>query len=154
MSERTFDGAAESSDGEMEVAANVPSFGPANGDCTEANSGECTDERDLFAGSAEDVAADETRRRVELFAWADNMFGLSGADLELALDDAVKRFKGKAKEEAKGSRAESHNDNSGSVRRRYWTCSKCHNATALRAPTDAWLKSWHNSAGPRCGCAT
>ena len=94
MSERTFDGATGSSDGEMEVAANVPSVCPANGDRPEAESGERSDEQDLFAGSAEDVATDESRRKIELFAWADNMLGLSGADLELALDDAVKRFAG------------------------------------------------------------
>jgi hypothetical protein len=65
-----------------------------DGNRTEAESGEHSDEEDLFAGSAEDVAADETRRKVELFALADNVLGLSGADLELALDDAVKRFAG------------------------------------------------------------
>ena len=94
MSERTFDGATGSSDGEMEVAANVPSVYPANGDRTEAESGETLDEQDPFAGSAEDVAARETRRKIELYAWADSVLGLSGADLELALDDAVKRFAG------------------------------------------------------------
>jgi hypothetical protein len=72
MSERTF-GATGSSDGEMEVAANVPSVCPANGDGTEANGGERSDEQDPFAGSAEDVAAEETRRKVELFAWADSV---------------------------------------------------------------------------------
>ena len=121
MSEKPLDGAMESSDGEKEVAANVPSICPANDDGSEAESGERSDEQDPFAGSAEDVAADETRRKVELFTWADSVLGLSGAELELALDDAVKRFEmsraslkriigarrsEKAKEEAKGSRSE------------------------------------------------
>jgi hypothetical protein len=92
MSERTFAGAAGSSDGEMEVVANVPSVCPANGDRTGAESGERSDGQDPFAGNAVDVAADETRRKVELFTWADSVLGLSGAELELALDDAVKRF--------------------------------------------------------------
>ena len=39
------------------------------------------------------VAADETRRKIELFAWADGVLGLNEADLELALEDAVKHFK-------------------------------------------------------------
>ena len=121
MSEKPLDGAMESSDGEKEVAANVPSICPANDDGSEAESGERSDEQDPFAGSAEDVAADETRRKVELFTWADSVLGLSGAELELALDDAVKRFEmsraslkriigarrsEKAKEGAKGSRSE------------------------------------------------
>ena len=121
MSERPFDGAMEPSDGEKEVAANVPSICSANDDGSEAESGERPDEQDPFAGSAQDVAADETRRKVELFDWADSVLGLSGADLELALDDAVKRFEmsraslkriigarrsEKAKEEAKGGRSE------------------------------------------------
>ena len=70
----------------------MPSICPANDDGAEAESGERPDEQDPFAGSAEDVAADETRRKIELFDWADSVLGLSGAELELALDDAVKRF--------------------------------------------------------------
>jgi putative DNA primase/helicase len=93
MSELPFDGATGSSDGEMEVPATVPSVCPANPDGTDAESGERSYEQDPFAGSAEDVAADETRRKVELFKWADSVLGLSEADLELALDDAVKFFK-------------------------------------------------------------
>src|SRR5262249_28778399 len=121
MSERTFDGVTEPSDGEIEVAANLPSVCPTNGDGAEAESSKRPGEQDPFAGSAEDVAADETRRKVELFDWADSVLGRSGADLELALDDAVKRFamsraslkriigarrSEKAREEAKGSRSE------------------------------------------------
>jgi hypothetical protein len=57
--------------------------------CADADS---TDE-DPFAESAEDVAADETRDKVALFAWADSVLGLSEAELELELDRATKRFK-------------------------------------------------------------
>jgi putative DNA primase/helicase len=83
------DGPMESPDGEMEapaVAAGVPSICPTNDDGAET-------EKDAFAGSAEEVAAEETRRKSELFAWADSVLGLNEADLELALEDAVKRFK-------------------------------------------------------------
>ena len=86
----------ESPDGEIEAAAasaGVPSICPAIDDGAEAESGEATAEQDAFAGSAEDVAAEETRRKIELFAWADSVLGLNEADLELALDDAVKHFK-------------------------------------------------------------
>ena len=85
----------ESPDGEIEAgrAAAVPSICPAIDDGAEAESGERSDEQDPFAGGAEDVAADETRRKIELFAWADSVLGLNDADLELALDDAVKHFK-------------------------------------------------------------
>jgi len=84
------------SDGRMEppyseteaAAAAVPSIWR---DSAEAESGE--EEQDPFAGGAEDVAADETRRKIELFAWADGVLGSNDADLELALDAAVKRFK-------------------------------------------------------------
>src|SRR6516164_2910077 len=93
MSERTFDGAMEPSDGEMEVAANVPCVCPTNDDGTEAERGKDSHEQDPFAGSAEDIAADETRRKIELFAWADGVLELNESDLELALQNAVKRFK-------------------------------------------------------------
>jgi|SRR5450432_4013916 transcriptional regulator with XRE-family HTH domain len=56
--------------------------------CADADS---TDE-DPFAESAEDVAAEETRDKVLLFAWADSVLGLSEAELELELDRATKRF--------------------------------------------------------------
>ena len=105
MSEKPLDEAMESSDGEEAVTTSVPSICLKTDDGTNTESGEQSSEQDPFAGSAEDVAADETRRKVELFKWADSVLGLSEADLELALDDAVKRFKEKAKEEAKGSRA-------------------------------------------------
>jgi len=67
------DGPMESPDGEMEappVAAGVPSICPAIDDGADA-------ERDAFAGSAEDVAAEETRRKIDLFAWADSVLGLN-----------------------------------------------------------------------------
>ena len=80
-----------STDDELPAAAGaaaVPSICPANDDDAET-------EQDAFAGSAEEVAAEETRRTSELFAWADSVLGLNEADLELALEDAVKRFKRK-----------------------------------------------------------
>ena len=49
-------------------------------------------EPDPFAGSAEDLAAKETRRKIELFGWADSVLGLDETELELAVGDAVKRF--------------------------------------------------------------
>ena len=60
---------------------------------TEAESNEDAAESDPFAGSAEDHAANETRRKIELFEWADSVLDLNESELELALDDAVKRFK-------------------------------------------------------------
>ena len=53
-------------DGEIEAAAvlaGVPSICPANDDDAEVNSSEANAEQDAFAGSAEDVAAEETRRK-------------------------------------------------------------------------------------------
>jgi hypothetical protein len=94
MSEKTPDGAMESADGETEApagAAGVPSICPAMNDAAE--SGKDSHEQDPFAGSAEDIAADETRRKIELFAWADSVLELNETDLELALQNAVKRFK-------------------------------------------------------------
>ena len=90
------DGRMETPDGEIEAAAAaaaVPSICAENDDGAEAESGERSDEQDPFAGGAEDIAADETRRKIELFAWADSVLGLNEADLELALEDAVKHFK-------------------------------------------------------------
>jgi Domain of unknown function (DUF927) len=98
MSGTTHEGATESLDGEMEAAAvlaGAPSICPAIDDGAEAEFGELSDEQDPFAGNAEDVAAEETRKKIELFAWADSVLGLNEADLEVALDDAVKRFKRK-----------------------------------------------------------
>jgi len=83
-------------DGEIEAAAvlaGVPSICPAIDDGAEAESGECAEEQDPFAGGAEDIAANETRRKIELFDWADSVLELNEADLELALEDAVKHFK-------------------------------------------------------------
>src|SRR4051794_1536005 len=54
--------------------------------------GEATAEADPFAGRTEDVGAEETRRKAELFNWADGVLGLGQAELELALEAAVKRF--------------------------------------------------------------
>jgi putative DNA primase/helicase len=84
--------------------------------------------KDPFAGSAEDVAAEETRKKIELFEWADSVLGLDEAELELALESAAKRFNmkraslkriinarraDKAKEQAKAqsSGGKPHNDN-------------------------------------------
>src|SRR6516165_10351735 len=61
--------------------------------CDEAESAQGVAESDAFAGNAEEHAAKETRWKTELFQWADSVLGLDGAELELALDDAVKRFK-------------------------------------------------------------
>jgi hypothetical protein len=63
MSEKTPDGAMASADGETEApagAAGVPSICPSNDEGAEAASA------DPFAGSAEDIAADETRRKIEI----------------------------------------------------------------------------------------
>ena len=91
------DGRMEPPDEEKEAAtpaARVPSICPAIDDGAEDESSEgATAGQDAFAGSAEEVAAEETRRKSELFAWADSVLGLNEADLELALEDAVKRFK-------------------------------------------------------------
>src|SRR5664280_228004 len=96
MSETTPSGTVGSPDGEKEAAtgaAGVPSICPAIDDGAEAERSESTAESDAFAGSAEDVAAEETRRKIELFAWADSVLRLNETDLELELDDAVKHFK-------------------------------------------------------------
>ena len=91
------DGRMEPPDDEKEVAAaaaGVPSICPAIDDGAEDESSEGpTAEQDAFAGTAEEVAADETRRKIELFAWADSVLRLSEAELELALDEAAKHFK-------------------------------------------------------------
>jgi hypothetical protein len=63
-----------------------------NGGSAEGESNEGAAESDAFAGSAEELAAKETRRKVELFEWADSVLGLNEIELELALDAAVKRF--------------------------------------------------------------
>jgi hypothetical protein len=57
-----------------------------------AESNEGATESDPFEGNAEDYAANETRWKIELLECADSMLGLDEAELELALDDAVKRF--------------------------------------------------------------
>ena len=124
------DGAMESPDGEIEpeaVTAGVPSICPTIDDGAGAERDERSDEQDPFAGGAEDVAADETRRKIELFAWADSVLGLNEADLELALVGAMKHFKmthaslkriiaarrsekAKAEAQAERSRAEPNDD--------------------------------------------
>jgi uncharacterized protein (DUF927 family) len=75
------------------VAAALPLVGPSSNAGAEAESSEPTVKSDPFGGRAEDVAAKETKNKTELFEWADGVIGLNAADLELALDDAVKRFK-------------------------------------------------------------
>ena len=87
MSETTANGTMGSPDGEKEAttgAAGVPSICPAIDDGAE---------QDAFAGSAEEVAAEETRQKSELFAWADRVLRLNETDLELELDAAAKIFK-------------------------------------------------------------
>ena len=97
MSKDTSDGSMEPPDSgpeeeavnhEVETASNLPAI---NGSA-EAESNEGAAESDPFAGSAEDHAAKETRQKSELFDWADSVLGLNETELELALDDAVKRF--------------------------------------------------------------
>ena len=65
------------------AAAGVPSICPAIDDGTEDGAvEELPAKQDAFAGTAEEVAADETRRKIELFAWADSVLRLSEAELE------------------------------------------------------------------------
>ena len=125
------DGRMEPPYDEKEAAAapaGVPSICPAIDDGAEDESSEgATAEQDAFAVSAEEVAADETRRKSELFAWADSVLGLNEADLELALAGAMKHFKmtraslkqiiaarrsekAKAEAQAERSRAEPNDD--------------------------------------------
>jgi putative DNA primase/helicase len=78
-------------------------------------------------GGAEDHAAKETRRKIELFEWADSICDLNETELEFALGDAAKRFtmkrgalrriivarrseKSKANAKAERSRAEPKDD--------------------------------------------
>jgi putative DNA primase/helicase len=95
MSKAASDGFRESADSGLEGEAvnhEAASILPAIDGSAEANSNEGAAESDPFAGSAEDHAANETRRKIELFEWADSVLGLNETELELALDDAVKRF--------------------------------------------------------------
>lgn len=107
MSEKNPDGFMGSPDGEIEaaaVAAGVPSICPAINDGADTEG-----EQDAFADNAEDVATEETRRKIELFAWADGALGLSEAELELELEDAVKHFnltRGALKQIIKARRAD------------------------------------------------
>jgi hypothetical protein len=48
---------------------------------------------DPFGENAEDIAAEETRYKAELFEWADGVLGLTEAEIELELVSAAKRFK-------------------------------------------------------------
>src|SRR5215813_2403878 len=95
MSKAASDGFRESAGSGLEGEAvnhEAASILPATNGSAEANSNEGAAESDPFAGSAEDHAANETRRKIELFEWADSVLGLNETELELALDDAVKRF--------------------------------------------------------------
>ena len=68
-----------------------------------------TAEHDAFAGSGEEVGAEETRRKIELFDWVDSVLELNEADLELALEDTVKHFnmtRGRLKQILKARRAD------------------------------------------------
>ena len=119
------DGRMEPPDEEKEAAAaaaGVPSICPAIDDGTEDESSEgATAEQDAFAGTAEEVAADETRRKIELFAWADSVLRLSEAELELALDEAAKHFKkprGALKRIIEGRRSEESKAKAKAERRR------------------------------------
>jgi len=57
------DGRMEPPDGEIEAAASaVPSIWRENDNSAQAERDERSDEQDPFAGGAEDIAADETRR--------------------------------------------------------------------------------------------
>jgi putative DNA primase/helicase len=93
----------------------------------EAESNEGASATDPFAGCAEDHAEKETRRKIELFEWADGVRDRNETELELALDDAAKRFgmqrralrriiaarrseKSKANAKAERSRAEPKDD--------------------------------------------
>jgi hypothetical protein len=55
-------------------------------------------ESDEPDANAEDLAAKETREKIEMFAWADSVLDLGGADLEAAVEAAVKRFVGRPRE--------------------------------------------------------
>src|SRR6516162_3949131 len=95
MSKAASDGFRESADSGLEGEAvdhEATSILPAIDGSAEAESNEGAAESDPFAGSAEDHAAKETRRKIELFEWADSVLGLNETELELALDAAVKRF--------------------------------------------------------------
>jgi hypothetical protein len=97
MSKSGSDGSRESPDSGLEEEAvnhevEAASILPAVNGSAQAESNEGAAESDSFAGSAEDLAAEETRLKVELFEWADSVLGLNETELELALDDAVKRF--------------------------------------------------------------
>jgi hypothetical protein len=90
MSTPTSDGRTASPDGETRAAAAaVPAIWRGNNNRAEAESGGRSDGQDPFADNAEDIAADETRQKIELFAWADGVIGLNEVDLELALDEAI-----------------------------------------------------------------
>jgi hypothetical protein len=128
MSKAESDGFRESPDGGLEEEAvnhkvEAASILPTIDGSAEAESNEGAAESDPFAGSAEDHAAKETRRKIELFEWADSVLGLNETELELALDEAVKRFgmprgalkriiaaRRKAKAEEERSRAEPKDD--------------------------------------------
>ena len=89
MTENGFVGSPDSGIG----AVSVTHEASANGGSAKAESNEGAAESDPFSGSAEEFAANETRRKIELFEWADSVLGLNETELELVLDDAVKRFK-------------------------------------------------------------
>jgi putative DNA primase/helicase len=131
MSVTTSEGFMSPEGGSEEEAVTVeveaPSISPAIDADADAESNKPIAEPDPFGGSAEDLAAEETRQKVELFGWADNVLGLNETEREVALEDAVKRFdmkrgslkrviaarrkeKSKAKAKAERSRAEPHDD--------------------------------------------
>jgi putative DNA primase/helicase len=67
------------------IDAETPNIVPAI--CADASI-----EEDPFAGSAEDIAAKETRERILLFEWADSVLGLNEVDMELEFERATKHF--------------------------------------------------------------
>jgi putative DNA primase/helicase len=98
MSETTPDGFSEPPNGGLEEEAATsevaaPPISPAIDGDAEAEISEPPAESDPFAGNADDVAAEETRLKVELLGWADSVLGLDEAEMELALENATKRFK-------------------------------------------------------------
>jgi hypothetical protein len=88
MANAESDGFRETPATKLEEAANHEAID----DNAKAEGNEAAAESDPFSGNGEDHAAEETRRRIELVEWVDSVLGLNGTELELALEDAVKRF--------------------------------------------------------------
>jgi len=80
--------------GLLENAAEAVDAPPGPVSALLAPAPECdtAEEADPFMGSAEEVSANETQEKAELFAWADAVLGLSEAELALEIVEAAKRF--------------------------------------------------------------